>query len=112
MKSKTKAAVNFFRDLDDMAKLITGKPIPDIVSRGLNLLGITDKINNAMSGSSSGPYAVLGVREDANDIVIKAAYRSLQKRFHPDIGLEPNGEQSKKINEAYDEIQKLRGKKL
>jgi uncharacterized RDD family membrane protein YckC len=29
-------------------------------------------------------YAVLGVRPDAEDVVIAAAYRSLAKRYHPD----------------------------
>lgn len=112
MRTKSKAALNFLKDVDDMAELITGKRIPDIVTRGLGLLGITDKINNMMFSSSSGPYAVLGVREDASDIVVKAAYRSLQKRYHPDTGLEPDGEQSKRINAAYEEVQKLRGKRL
>jgi curved DNA-binding protein len=31
------------------------------------------------------PYAVLGVPQDANDDVIKTAYRGLAKKYHPDL---------------------------
>ncbi|MGN0453126.1 MAG: J domain-containing protein [Ruminococcus sp.] len=59
------------------------------------------------------PYTVLGVAENATDEQVKSAYRSLAKKYHPD-----NYEDSplrdlatdkmKEINEAYDEIMKLR----
>lgn len=112
-KPKTsRETVNFLKDIDDMTKLITGHRIPDLVGRGLRLLGITERIENEMAPSRLGPYAVLGVREDASDIVIKASFRSLQKRYHPDTGLEPNDTKSKAINKARQEIEELRGRKL
>lgn len=111
-KVKSRQAVNFLKDVNDMAKLITGRSIPDLMGRGMDLLGIREKITKATTSSPTGPYAVLGVREDAHDLVVKAAYRQLQKRFHPDTGLEPNDEKSKALNQALQEIEKLRGRKL
>lgn len=49
-------------------------------------------------------YEVLGVRNDADIVVIRAAYRALAKRYHPDTSKEPRhlAEASfKKINTAF-----------
>jgi len=111
-KRTSKEVVKFLKDMNDLTKLITGHPIPDLVNRGMRLFGITDKMETIVKPPRTGPYAVLGVREDASDLVIKASYRSLQKRFHPDTGLEPNDEKSKAINKAFQEIEGLRRRKL
>ena len=49
------------------------------------------------------PYSVLGISENASEDEIKAAYRNLAKRYHPDVnGGSPQAEQKmKEINEAY-----------
>jgi len=49
-------------------------------------------------------YRILGVLEDAEDIVIKAAYRALAQKFHPDKfqgAAKIAEERMKEINEAY-----------
>lgn len=49
-------------------------------------------------------YATLGVTPQAEDIVIKAAYRALAQRYHPDRAAEVAQDATKKmaeINEAY-----------
>ena len=61
------------------------------------------------------PYEVLGVSENASDEEIKAAYRKLAKKYHPDnyadSPLADVAEQKmKEINEAYDTINQLRQK--
>lgn len=59
------------------------------------------------------PYSVLGVKENATDAEIKSAYRELAKKYHPDNYQDSPladlaSEKMKEINEAYDEIQKMR----
>ncbi len=61
----------------------------------------------------SDPYKVLGVSSSATDDEIKKAYRALVKQYHPDnYANNPladlAAEKMKEINEAYDEIQKIR----
>ena len=46
-------------------------------------------------------YEVLQVTKDASDEVIKAAYRSLIKKYHPDAGVEVSGEKVRLVEEAY-----------
>ena len=56
------------------------------------------------------PYSILGVSPSASEDEIKKAYRSLAKKYHPDVN---NGSaqaelKMKEINEAYSAIMKMR----
>ena len=62
---------------------------------------------------SKNPYAVLGISESATDAEVKTAYRELAKKYHPDNYQdsplrELATEKMKEINEAYEEIQRMR----
>ena len=60
------------------------------------------------------PYEVLGVTQNATDEEIKAAYRKLVKKYHPDrIANDPEkqsaaSEKLKQVNAAYDMITKMK----
>ena len=52
------------------------------------------------------PYEVLGLPHGASDSEVKAAYRRLAKRYHPDLnpGDTKAAERMNEINAAYDQI--------
>lgn len=47
-------------------------------------------------------YQVLGIAENAEDAVIKKAFRELARKYHPDVAGAAGEEKFKEINEAYD----------
>ena len=60
------------------------------------------------------PYSILGVSKKATDDEIRAAYRELARKYHPDNYTDDNplkdlaGEKMQEINAAYEEIQRMR----
>lgn len=59
------------------------------------------------------PYSVLGVSPNSTDDQIKSAYRELAKKYHPDAYAnnplaDLAAEKMKEINQAYDEVMKMR----
>lgn len=56
------------------------------------------------------PYIVLGVSPSATEDEIKKAYRSLAKKYHPDVnnGSAEAEQRMKELNEAYSSIMKMR----
>lgn len=60
------------------------------------------------------PYSVLGVSPSATDDEIKAAYRALVRKYHPDNYADDNplkdlaNEKMAEVNAAYEEIHVMR----
>lgn len=46
-------------------------------------------------------YEILQISQNASDEVIKAAYRSLVKKYHPDAGIEKDSESFKLVEQAF-----------
>lgn len=60
------------------------------------------------------PYKVLGVSPGATDEEIKKAYKTLSKKYHPDMNMNnPNrdayAEKFKEVQQAYDMLTKAAG---
>ena len=54
---------------------------------------------------STDPYEILGLPRTATDDEVKAAYKRLARKYHPDLNPSPQAEeQMKRINAAYDQI--------
>lgn len=76
--------------------------------------GIADTMKNAYAqlaapATSRDPYEILGVRPDAATEIIKAAYRTLVKRLHPDVAGPGSVEAFKEVEDAMDTIAAERG---
>ena len=92
--------LKFFQDVDDVSKILTGKGVKDLISRGVAVLGPEIQTND--------PYSILGVRSTASQKVVDWAYRAMAHESHPDSGTNPNEEKMKAINSAYDKIKEER----
>ena len=60
--------------------------------------------NDRWELSSDNAYSVLGVRHDADDADIAAAYRSLARVYHPDVAGESGNARMSRINAAWDRL--------
>ena len=56
-------------------------------------------------------YEILGVNKDANENEIKKAYRSLAKKYHPDLNPDNKEEAEQKFKEASAAYEILRDRK-
>ena len=105
--------VRTLKTVDDICRLVTGKRLSRLVATGVDLFGedLWKKIRDADAHLDlNSPYYLLGVHEDAPDVVVKAAYRALARDLHPDTGARPDSARFQKVTEAYQTIMKDRAK--
>ena len=103
------------RNFDDILHIVTGKRMKNIGGAALNSFGeeLTKKVSKKLADFFVGceeadlpidsPYRVLGVNPDAPDFLVRAAYKSCMKVYHPD-GKSPDEAMAKKVNDAYERI--------
>ena len=120
-KSGAKQVKKALRNTDDILYILTGKRLKHVAGRVVNTFGedLAKKVTNFFAGPEEeelppdSPYYILGVHPDAMDIVVKAAFRTLARKYHPDVnpGDESAEERFKQINNAYEAIMKERAAK-
>lgn len=93
--------------LDDKVRQVIGLPSREPSAKiRADAKGTAEKIKSKMNENS--PYKVLGVDPDAEEQVVKAAYKAKAKLFHPDHGASSSRKMAE-INQAYERILKERG---
>ncbi len=76
--------------------------------RGIERWGASDMLEKAFSGFRALPdlsknwWDVLGVPKTADPQTVKTSRNTLMKRYHPDVGTNPNPQMAYDINKAFD----------
>lgn len=117
-KSGLGSIAKAWRDADDIVRQVSGKRLGEIIGRAFDLYGdeMMEKVGaNVDAGGEdtldfNDPYFILGVRKKALDIVVKGAYRSLAREYHPDTGKKPDPGMFQKVTDAYQKIMAERAK--
>ncbi len=88
---------------------LTGTHIRTVVKKGINLA--SEAISRRVfeeTESVEALYSVLGVRQEAPDIIVRAAFRALTREYHPDTGVHPDTAKYQQVVEAYRDIMLVR----
>lgn len=89
-----------------LQEIVAGMVTPEML-QGIDLEALAGFLGGR-GGRQPGPYEVLGLDETATDEEVRARYRELVKRLHPDVA-GPGGEHLfKLVSEAYNRILKSR----
>ncbi len=109
-----KTPIKILKDFDDAMHLLTGKRIKDVLPQAIEYFGheVIEKVmaKTSVTLSPDSPYAILQVRYDAADFIVKAVYRKMAGVYHPDNKETGDEEKFKKIQAAYDAIVEERKK--
>jgi len=118
-KSRARQVKRGLRNFDDMLYLFTGKRLKHVVGRGINLFGeeIAKKVGDFFAGpeepelAPDNPYFILSIHPEAMDVVVRAAYRALARKYHPDTGTKPDPKKFQQATEAFNAIVEERKEK-
>ena len=85
-----------------MSRKLLGDPKRDVVKSGGNRKLQETRGSGRHLSKLVDHYSVLGVRPDSDAVVIRAAFRALMLKFHPDTNGSPSAtEQAARINAAF-----------
>lgn len=94
-----------YKTADQLFFRYTGTHLHTVVKKVGNT--VISSITRSLEGGTDNLgscYVLLGVRPDAPDLVIKAAFRAFTRELHPDTGIKPDAEKFTRVVEAYREI--------
>jgi DnaJ-class molecular chaperone len=91
---------NTVHTLDQVCFTLTGQNLRDFTSKVFN------NLNKQSNITVCNPYKILGVLPDAPEYVVKAVYKAVANKVHPDKG--GSDIEFRKIQEAYETICKQR----
>jgi len=111
-KSRIKEIKRGLRNADDILFICTGTRFKNVAKRVFNAYG--EDIKRGATRMFTGmeepelpldsPYRILGIYPDALDVVVRGAYRSLAREYHPDTGTKPDPVKFQAATEAYNAI--------
>lgn len=109
---RTKRVIGAMRDIDGIARILTGKSLSQMIKKGWDLWG-ADALKNLIveqppEDPLRGDYELVGVSPSCSDRILRAAYKAKAQEVHPD---KPGGsdEAFKTVDEAMDRICQARG---
>lgn len=115
-KSRIKEIKRGLRNADDILFICTGTRFKKIAKRVFNTYGedLKKGATRLFTGMEEpelpldSPYRILGIYPDALDVVVRGAYRSLAREYHPDTGTKPDPVKFQAATEAYGAITEAR----
>lgn len=94
--------------VDFQYRILFEKIVLKYLKEKVTYVGDFPKEHHFINSNDNVYYHILQLRPDCCDEMVIMAFKTLQKKYHPDM---PNGDKikSQRINLAYEELKKLRG---
>lgn len=93
------------RQADRLIYDVTGTHLRTVVKKGISLGAEAISRHVFENIEETGPlYAILGVRPDAPDMVVKAAYKAFCREYEPNTGIHPDDAKFTQVVAAYRDI--------
>ena len=97
------------RQADRLIYDMTGTHLRTVVKKGISMGAEAISRHVFENVEETGPlYAILGVRPDAPDIIVKAAYKALSREYEPETGIHPDEGKFTQVVAAYRDIMLVR----
>ena len=99
---------HFFNDIDCSSLPIRyQREVQEALSGILKDGSIPPGANYKSPPQDISPYRILYLTSDAPDFIVKSVFKTLVKKYHPDVG--GNTDKFREVKKAHDRIKELRG---